>query len=356
MGGAERQVMDIARGMSQYHEVCICYLTGEQAFSTGGAPIHVVGLGMRKRVVSAVSAYLKLQSLVREFQPDIVHSHMVHANLFARLLRLVVRFPVLICTAHSTFEGGKLRMLAYRLSDRLADLTTNVSLKAVEAFEAKGAVHKGQMRVVPNGVDTDLFRFDAQERRRVRQAHGVEDCETLILSVGRLVEAKDYPTLLSALLRLKTAGTLARLWVIGEGEDKDTLFNLARHLGLQDDVLFMGARHDIASFYSAADLYVLSSAWEGFGMVVAEAMATECIVVATDCGGVREVIGLEGFLVPPRNPELLASHIRTALELSTAEKTTLGARARERVIEKFSLRGTVATWQGIYTSLLAIHS
>jgi glycosyltransferase involved in cell wall biosynthesis len=348
--------MDIARRMSRNHQVCICYLTGEQAFSPDGAPIRVVGLGMRKQIASFVSGYLRLRALIREFRPDVVHSHMVHANILARLLRLSVYLPVLISSAHNTFEGGKLRMIAYRLTDGLADLTTNVSQEAVEAFEAKGAVKKGRMRFVPNGIDTDFFRFDAQERRRARQAQGIADSDTLMLAVGRLVEAKDYPTLLAAFFRIKNAGTPAKLWIVGEGEDRDKLYNLTVKLGLQDDVLFMGVRRDMASIYNAADCYVLSSAWEGFGLVVAEAMATERVVVATDCGGVREVVGTSGFLVPPGKPVLLANHIYNALQLSAADRAALGASARERVIEKFSLSRTVATWQSIYVTLRGDHS
>ncbi|WP_240350674.1 glycosyltransferase [Pseudomonas viridiflava] len=352
VGGAERQVMDIARHMTLSHEVCICFLTGDQALSADGLSIRVVGLGMRKGVRGFINGYSKLRSLVCEFKPDVVHSHMVHANILSRLLRLAVRFPVLVCSAHNTYEGGWLRMLAYRLTNGLADLTTNVSHEAVEAFEVKGAVRKGEMRVVPNGIDTDLFRPDPEARIQIRQANSIADSDTVILAVGRLVEAKDYPTLLRAYAQLKNDGATARLWVVGEGSEQHSLEKLTNMLGLHDDVLFMGVRHDVASLYNAADIYVLSSAWEGFGLVVAEAMATERVVVATDCGGIKEVVGSNGFLVQPGSPILLAQVIHKALELSDADKADLGARARARIKERFSLSSTVLMWQGIYATLL----
>lgn len=355
VGGAERQVMDIARRMAKDHDVCICYLTGEQALSTQGAPIQVEALGMRKGIGSFFSGYFKLRLLVRKFRPDVVHSHMVHANILARLVRLSLRFPVLVCSAHSTFEGGRLRMLAYRLTDCFADLTTNVSHDAVKAFEAQGAVRKDSMRVVHNGIDTDLFRFDPKARAQIRLEHGVKDSDTLILAVGRLVAAKDYPNLLAAYSLLKKGGVSARLWIVGEGCERKDLDKLTKKLELQHDVSFMGIRHDIALLYNAADLYVLSSAWEGLPLVVAEAMATERLVVATDCGGVRQLVGANAVLVPPGNPELLALGIGRALELSPEEKTSLGTKARSRIIEEFSLRSTVAAWQMIYTNLCADH-
>src|SRR5690606_23776011 len=95
--------------------------------------------------------------------------------------------------------------------------------------------------------------------------------------------------------------------------------------------------HDVPRLMSAADVFVLSSAWEGFGLVAAEAMACERVVVATDCGGVREVVGEAGYLVPTRNSQALAAALTNAISLSIAEKSRLGRRARQRVEAHYSL-------------------
>ncbi len=89
---------------------------------------------------------LKLKALVTKFQPDVIHSHMIHTNLLAAaLVRLTIKIPRLVCTAHNTNEGGRLRMLAYRITDGLADISTNVSQAATDKFLELGAVATGRM-------------------------------------------------------------------------------------------------------------------------------------------------------------------------------------------------------------------
>ncbi len=101
----------------------------------------------------------------------------------------------------------------------------------------------------------------------------------------------------------------------------------------------------------AADVFVLSSAWEGFGLVVAEAMATEKVVVVTDSGGVKEVVGDCGLLVPPQNSEALADALETALNMPPDKAKALGEKARLRIVENFNLESVVARWLEIYTAL-----
>jgi len=99
---------------------------------------------------------------------------------------------------------------------------------------------------------------------------------------------------------------------------------------------------------SASDVFVLSSAWEGFGLVVAEAMACERVVVATDCGGVSEVVGSEGFLVEPNNNILLAQALDKALDLSDDERSSIGVSARKRIIDNYSLSANVEAYLKLY--------
>ena len=112
VGGAERQVVDLATRLVQLnHQVKICYLTGSPANLSIPNQIELIGLGVRKSVWGFFMAYAALRRVILRFQPDVVHSHMVHANILSRLVRLTTPIARLVCTAHSTNEGGKLRML-----------------------------------------------------------------------------------------------------------------------------------------------------------------------------------------------------------------------------------------------------
>ncbi|MEG2750105.1 MAG: glycosyltransferase, partial [Acinetobacter sp.] len=141
-GGAEKVVANLADQMSEKgHKVKIAYLKDEVVVRPKSNEIELVYLGLES-LKQSISAYKKYKNLLQTFKPHVVHAHMVHANIFARLSRIFFPIPKLICTAHSNNEGGKARMLAYRATHYLSDLTTNVSQSASESFESLGAVPK----------------------------------------------------------------------------------------------------------------------------------------------------------------------------------------------------------------------
>ena len=349
VGGAERQVVDLATRLVQLgYQVTICYLTGAPANSFIPNQVELIGLGMKKSAWGFVMAYSELRRIILRFQPDVVHSHMVHANILSRLVRLTTPITRLVCTAHNTNEGGKLRMLGYRLTARLADVSTNVSAEAVAAFEAQGAVAPGTMLAMPNGIDTERFQPSDSARLEIRKREGIHEDEKILLAVGRLSEAKDYPNLFRAYAEVLLSSINARLWIVGDGElRKDLEVELARH-GINEKVRFLGVQNNVEDWMNAADVFALSSAWEGFGLVVAEAMACEKVVVATDAGGVKEVLGDCGYLVPTRNANALSAALKEALQLPPEAVKSLGLRARERVVSQYSLENIAKRWCAIY--------
>lgn len=203
--GAETQVVQLCRGFRergcQIEVVSMlepaAYLEELRAM---GIPVH--SLGMKKGVPDP-RAIFRLRRLVAKLRPDIVHSHLVHANLLARVTRLFVRMPRLICTAHNRNEGGRLREFLYRLTDPLCDLTTNVSRDAVDRYIERRVVPARKIRYVPNGIDTAQFRRRterprAELRSRLARELGVSEEAFLWLAAGRLAPEKDYRTMLNA--------------------------------------------------------------------------------------------------------------------------------------------------------------
>jgi len=353
MGGAERQVVDLADEFAKLnHDVIIVYLTGEVAVLPSNPSIRIIGMGMTKTLGSFCITYARIRSLLQSFKPDVLHSHMIHANIMARLLRLCTKIPTLICTAHNTNEGGKLRMLAYRITDSLADISTNVSQEAVDAFIAKKAVSPNRMIPMVNGIDTNKFVFNPIARERLRSEENLSNNIDLLLCVGRLEEQKDYPTMLQAFQIIHQKNKNTHLWIVGKGELLSSLQKMTQDLAIHENVKFLGLRYDITDLMSACDIFCLSSSYEGFGLVVAEAMASERVVVATDCGGVREVIGDSGILTNPNSPKDLALGIEKALQLSSIEKKAVGEKGRQRIIEHYSLQTIAKQWLLLYAQNL----
>ena len=139
-----------------------------------------------------------------------------------------------------------------------------------------------------------------------------------------------------------------QLCIAGDGVIRNYLEGLVLQLGIADRVRFLGVRYDVSQLMSAADVFVLSSFSEGFGLVVAEAMACERVVVATDCGGVGEVLSKMGYLVKPKDSDALTQSLQLAIKLTADQRRKLGSAARQRVIDNFSLKTMVEQWMQLY--------
>ncbi len=359
-GGAEAQVTCLAirlraRGWA-VHVVC---LTPPEAYveELEEAGVLVTSLGIRCKLPDPRVVW-RLRKRVTEWRPHVVHGHMVHANLLVRLVRPLVHVPAVVCTAHSVdergrFGSGRLRVLAYRLTDHLCDLTTQVSQAGLERYVSLRAAAKHRIRVVPNGVDTECYRAHPAARCSLRDAMNLDKLFVWI-AVGRLMLPKDYPNMLQAFACLARERPAAVLLIVGDGPLRPEMEQLARSLGVAERVRFLGIRQDVPGLLNAADAYVMSSAWEGMPMVLLEAQAVGLPAAATDVGGNREVIanGVTGYLVPPKDPEALAQAMLRVMDLSAEERSSMSAAARSRIVANFSLDHVVDLWEDLYRELL----
>ena len=354
LGGAEVQICDLAAKLTaQDHEVHVAWMSGEAVVAL---PAGVIGHPFRinKTPWGVVKALWILYSLVQKIRPDIVHSHMVHANLIARFTKAATGFDTpLICTAHNSIEGGKLSVLAYRLTDRFADLTTNVSDHAVNAFIDQGASVPSRITAVHNGIDIERFAPDMFQRNTQRQILGLSD-KFVILIVGRLEYQKNHESLLRAYAKTCAFNSEIHLCIVGYGSLEAQLKALVRDLGIAHQVSFLGARQDTPALFNAADCVVMSSRFEGFGLVLAEAMACGKFIIATDCGGITSTIKnvnqRVGVVVPIEDDEALEAALKTVIDMPHNVLLEAGLKAREFVIDRYSIDVITAQWLEIYES------
>lgn len=348
-GGAERVVCDLADQMHlRGYSVKIAYLTGNVLTKPHCSEIELIKINLNSLLLFPL-AYIKLSNVIRKFKPDVIHSHMVHANIFTRLIRVATPIKKLICTAHNSNEGGRLRMLIYRITHNLANLTTNVSNEAVQAFIEKKAVPRADIITTYNGIDLSNFSYRSEAKDKISNELNISIDSYLILAVGRFSDQKDYPNLLHSfkILKNKNIGVI-KLIIAGDGELRTEIEKTIDELDLTQDVFLLGRRDDIPDLMSAADLFVLSSKYEGFGLVVAEAMACNTLVVATDCGGVAEVLNNDDFLAPTSNSKALADKMCYALTLDEKQKSENIIKNIRHVEQNFSLEEKVKQWIHIY--------
>ena len=346
IGGAEKQVIDLAGRMAaRGHTVALIAL--KHADEEWPVKLPVLRLNIRKTPLGVYRGLQFAAKFAALFRSDILHSHTFPANLFTRLLKPMLRAegeasPV-INTIHNVYEGGWHRMLLYRATDARADQVTAVSQAAAERFVQCHAVSAGKMRVLTNGIDTEAFAPNRSRRKQVR-VEMQAGTKFVWMAVGRLAPAKDYPNLLRAFAKVRREKPNACLWIAGEGDLQPGQFELREDSGVQ----LLGLRHDIVELLDAADAYVLSSAWEGMPLAVGEAMAMEKPVVATDVGGVRELVGEAGFIVAPKDSHLLAQSMLKVMDLAEQARKEIGRDARNRIQLYFSIYEKVDEWEQLY--------
>jgi glycosyltransferase involved in cell wall biosynthesis len=357
MGGADSQLLAAAQELrGRGHEILIVSLTplGPMGLQAKRLGLDTRSLEMRRGIPDP-RGLVRLIRLARAWRPDLVHSHMIHANLMARVLRLLAPVPALVSTIHNIYEGGPRWMAAYRLTNGLVDHMTIISQAAADRFIRERIVPQEILRVVPNGVDPEPFRqVPPEARHEVRRALGLGQ-EFAWLAVGRFEIAKDYPNMLRAFARVRERHPEAVLLLVGRGSLQAETEALAEELKLGAGVRFLGVRDDVPALVSAADGYVMSSAWEGMPMVLLEAAAGGLPIVTTRVGGNEEAVLDEetGFLAPPRDSEALAASMLRLMGLTEAERRTLGERGREHVRMRYGLSKVADRWEDLYREVLA---
>jgi glycosyltransferase involved in cell wall biosynthesis len=357
IGGAEKQVVMLADRMARRgHTVAILVLLPRQPEQwPTELPVHY--LEVDKSPGGLIRALLRARGTLYRFRPDILHSHTFYANMTARLLRCMRAAPRVISTIHNVYEGGYQRMLAYRATDFLSLHATAVSQAAAERFVALRAVPREKISVIPNAIDPDEFQPDPKLRQHTRAALTARD-DFIWLAAGRMTDAKDFPNLLRAFAQVSRNHPKSQLWIAGEEASHDGHSRKAAPLAIPPDaasrVRLLGLRRDMPSLLNAADAFVLSSAWEGMPLVVGEAMSTQKLIVATDVGGVRELLSDTGSIVPARDSASLAAAMTARMELPHEQLVTLGRSARQRILKCFNLDDRTSEWEAFYSSFLSL--
>ncbi|WP_354677002.1 glycosyltransferase [Cupriavidus plantarum] len=364
MGGAEQQVAALAREyLARGHQVALISLTPDCEVPLPDA-VERLMLDLHKNPLSMAQALFAARRFARQWRPDIVNAHMFHANLFARILSRIAPLPPLVCAAHSFSEGGRHRMLLYRLTNRWCTLTTQVSEASRAEMIRAGAVTADRVRVMFNGIDTEKFRPDPALRARTRAQLGYGGETRLIVTIGRLAAEKAQTMLVDAFARM-AGDAPAHLLIVGDGPERGALAARIEQRGLGQSATLLGMRHDIPALLNAADLFVLSSRVEGMPLVIGEAMACGRPIVATAAPGVAELMGDVDTIVPIGDTEALARAMSAALRQAnedgaadgTAEGNAEGnadraaAVRRDRIVKQFGIAAAADRWLALFAQL-----
>lgn len=362
-GGAERQLVALASGLHQRGwpvTVVCCYGGGVFQAELEQAGVPVVDLHKHGRW--DVGGFLwRLLRVLRESDAEIVHGYMTLGNMLGLLARVARPRTCVVWGVRSTLidrtQRDWLSRLNFRMSCSAARLVDGIiaNSQAGAAHHAALGYPRPRIKVIPNGIDIQRFRFDAEGRKRMRHAWGTPDACLLVGLVGRIDPMKDHPNFLRAAARLAARDGRLRFVCVGGGNSDFArgIQHLATRLGLDWRLVWAGPQDDMAAVYSALDIAVSSSRGEGFSNVIAEAMACGRPCVATNVGDSARIVGDCGAVVEAGDPPALAAAIeRVARTLDDpGGAARLGARARARIVDRYSLESLLRNSEAAFRAL-----
>lgn len=297
--------------------------------------------------------FVKIARYLQKQRWDIIHTHNTQPLLEGGLAALMTTpFTPIIHTDHSRVFPVKSRyLLAERVMSWHVQKVVAVSKSTANDLTCKIGMVRSKIQVIPNGVDVGRFQNTPKDYRIINQlCHG----EKIVGVVGRLVEGKGIQFLLRAMKSLLDDGMNVRLVIVGEGEYRQELENQAKSYGIADKIEFAGSRADVEKFYVLFDVFVLPSLFEGLPVVLLEAMAAGCPVIASNVGGVCEIIedGVSGIMVQPMDHCELAAMLKRVLS-DEDYSVSLAERGLSVVREAFSLQSMANSYEYLYSSSTA---
>ncbi len=359
VGGAERMLAKLVAGTDPArvrHAVISLLPPGSTAAEIAAAGCPVASLDMRRGRL-APGALIRLVGLLRADRPDVLQSWLYHADLMGTIAGRIARVPTIAWNLRCSDMDLSLYPRSTTLVVRALALLSRLPDVVIANSEAGRAAHKAlgyrprRWEIIPNGFDIGLFRPDLGARGSLRAELGLAPDTKLIGMLARFDPMKDHATFLAAAARLAHANAGVHFVLAGRGIEPANVA-LAGEPALAGRLHLLGERADSARILAALDLATLSSAFgEGCPNVVGEAMACEVPCVATDVGDAARMIGETGRVVPPRDPAALAAAWAETLALSATDRAALGAAARSRIAEGYSLAAVRERYTALYEGL-----
>lgn len=336
--------------------------TPKLALLKGQTQINFFQLPQLQRKVSPYNdliAFIKLYRLLNKGGFDIVHTHCSKAGILGRWAARLARVPHVVHTPHGNiFYGYYGRLLSYlfvlmeRFSARFTNRIITLTNKGRKEHLRFKIGFLDQFRTIYSGIDLSSFIDRKEEGISVKKELGIPVNHRVVGSIARLVPVKDHHTLIRAAPLITNELPQILFLLVGNGPLRSQVESLAEELGVGQRTIITGMRDDIPRLLSAMDIVVLTSLNEGMGRSLVEAMAMGRAVVATDVGGVAEVVenGATGLLVPASSPHLLAEAVIDLLK-DDKKRESFGERAKKRVA-RFSAQSMVREIEHLYLELM----
>ncbi|WP_029036033.1 glycosyltransferase [Salinimicrobium xinjiangense] len=294
----------------------------------------------------------KVSHYCRKEKIDVIHCHLPWSGFLGRLVHLKTQIPLLY-TEHNIqeryhFATRSLNKMSFNSQNMVLGVSEDVSTSIRNNIEPTIPV-----RTLLNGVNTAKFKRNDKRRVEIRDQFAIPQDAIVVGNIAVFREQKNIPLWLKAFSEIAQNSENVFGILVGAGPEEEKIKSMIRELGLEKHVVLPGLQTDTVAYFSAMDIFMMSSDFEGLPVALLEAMSMQCAVVSTKAGGVVEVVrdGIDGMLCEVGDKRCLADQVLVLVQ-DYAQREKMQSAARERVVEGFSLRGMVDELEEIYCEVL----
>lgn len=369
-GGAQQNTLHTVEHLDRerFEPLLVCgrggYLDDRtRALGPSGSPVRTRFIEDLDRSVSPLRdlmAFLQLYAVLSEEKPEIVHTHSSKAGILGRLAAALAGVPVIVHTFHGFgFHEGMPKPVraAYVLLERISALFSSRLVFVSKANMGYARSYRigapEAYRLIRSGVRLSDFPAAIESRRKKRESLGVPADAPLVVCVGNLKPQKNARDFVRAARAVCGKMPEARFVFVGEGPLRGELEDEVRGAGLKDRILFPGWRKDTGELLAAADVFFLTSLWEGLPRALVEAMKSGLPCVAYSVDGVSDILrdGVNGFAVEPRDWAQAGRRVAELLK-DRRLRARLGAQAAASIGDEFDIDGMVRSQEKLYSELV----
>ncbi|MBD3307231.1 glycosyltransferase [candidate division KSB3 bacterium] len=363
ISGSENHLLDLLTGLNKHefsvHLGILAETAHIPALQTYTQRLEQSGVTVRffpMRKYADASLLWRLRAYIAQERFDLIHTHLIHADLYGTLAAKLAGSPAILSSRHNDD-----RFRNHPLFIRLNRLLARCHARVIVISDWIGTFIEDVEGIPPEKIVRIQYGLDAAtvipyaDPGYVRQELDLPEAAPVIGTIGRLTAQKGHTYLLQAIKQVQPHVPDIRVVIIGDGELRADLERQAQALGIAQQIIFTGSRNreDSMRFLSGFDCFVFPSLWEGFGLVLLEAMAFSKAIVASNVSAIPESVidGKTGILVPPRDPDQLAEALQTLLT-NRAVAQAMGSAGHAYLLEQFSVQTMVERTELVYRQLV----
>lgn len=304
--------------------------------------------------------YFQLKKILKENQIDLLHLHLWNPASCRYGFRAGISLKIpIITTEHDPFELSWLKNVYKKKALKKVSKIIAISHDNQKQLEKLYHEHQNKIKTIHNGIDinwwqSQLLGYKVSNHWRTKEEIFKAKKSTLIITtIAELHERKGLKYLIEAIPEVVEKFSNVKFVIIGEGGERKNLENLAEKLKLQNHLIFLGRQKEIPKLLESSEIFVLPSIREGFGLVNCEAMISGLPVIASNIGGIAEIVkdGETGILVPAQNPQALAESLIELIE-NPEKRQKFGQAGRRQVIENFDAKKMAEQYGKVYQEML----